>query len=72
MAIYTSENLKKFVLFELKLDKGVEVVPSTRISKEKTICKFPDPSALPGKNWINYEILYVSTYGKLILCSKSC
>ncbi|OXA55623.1 hypothetical protein Fcan01_09083 [Folsomia candida] len=69
-----SDILKNFVLFEFEIDKGVEVVQSTWISKDKTKCKFPNPipkqfsnvqcnaSALPGKDWMDYSILFVGTY----------
>lgn len=73
-----SDNLKNFVLFEFEVDKGVEVVPSKWISKDKTKCQFPnpipkgfsclqsDPCALPGKDWTHYDILYVGTYGNCL------
>ncbi|OXA38411.1 hypothetical protein Fcan01_26827 [Folsomia candida] len=69
-----SDNLKEFVLFEFELDKGVEVVPSTWISTDRTKCKFLNPipkgfssvqsdqCALPDNGWTSYDILYVGTY----------
>lgn len=77
-----SDNLKQFVLFEFEVDKGVEIVPSTWISKDRTRCKFPnpipkgfssfqsDPHALPEKDWTTYGIIYVATYGNFILLAN--